>query len=102
MATAAYSSARRYERRPVKKIAHLFAISDDELCGAGAYTLDISQNGSRIHTILDLIPGQLLEYHPEGSEQILLARVVWTGSGAGEKREMGVEFLGSLARRPED
>jgi PilZ domain len=84
-------------------IAHLFAISEDELCGAGAYTLDISENGSRIHTVLDLIPGELIEFHPLGLGNAVLARVVWTGNEKSKRpHEVGVQFLGSVPQTPGD
>ena len=95
MATSPRAVPRRSERRPVKMIAHLFAISDDEMLGAGARTLDISETGSRLRTVLDLIPGELIEFHPFGRGNSVLARVVWKGH-AGEQNEIGVEFLRNL------
>jgi PilZ domain len=90
------------ERRPVKMIAHLFAISDDEVCGAGAYTLDLSETGSRIHTVLDLVPGELIEFHPYGLGNAMLARVVWTErTDAQGRRDVGLQFLGNVPQSSE-
>jgi hypothetical protein len=86
---------RRSERRPVEMIAHLFAISDDEMLGAGARTLDLSATGSRLRTVLDVMPGELIEFHPFGLGNAVLARVVWK-EHAGEQNEIGVEFLQNL------
>jgi PilZ domain len=102
MGTAPQSLPRISERRPVKMIAHLFAISEDELCGAGAYTLDLSENGSRIHTVLDLVPGELIEFHPFGLGNAVLARVVWTGNQRSHRlHEVGLQFLASVPQTPE-
>jgi PilZ domain len=97
MATQAQFTGRRSNREPVKKIAHLFALSENELHGAGAYTLDLSKHGSRVHTILEVSPGQILEFHPEDSERPLLCRVVWMGNGNSRPQaEVGLEFLGPV------
>jgi PilZ domain len=95
MGTATRETPRRSERRPVKMIAHLFAISDDEMLGAGARTLDLSETGSRLRTVLDLTPGELIEFHPFGLGNAVLARVVWK-ENAGGQNEIGVEFLQNL------
>jgi PilZ domain len=95
MGTAPHIMPRRSERRPVKMIAHLFAISDDEMLGAGARTLDLSETGSRLRTVLDLMPGELVEFHPFGLGNAVLARVVWKTNGEGQN-EVGVEFLQNL------
>jgi len=100
MATASQGVPRRSERRPIKMIAHLFSISDDEMLGAGARTLDLSETGSRLQTVLDLLPGELIEFHPFGLGNAVLARVVWKGP-AGDQNEIGVEFLRNLPNIPE-
>ena len=95
MGAAPHALPRRSERRPINMIAHLFAISDDEMLGAGAHTLDLSETGSRLQTVLDLMPGELIEFHPFGLGNAVLARVVWKGE-AGGRNEIGVEFLRNL------
>lgn len=93
---------RSSERRPIKMIAHLFAVADDEMYGAGATTLDLSETGSRVHTVLDLVPGELIEFHPYGLGDAVLARVVWTESKGEEgRREVGLQFLRNVAMAPE-
>jgi hypothetical protein len=94
---------RSSERKPVKMIAHLFAISDDELCGAGAYTVDLSDNGSRVRTVLDLAPGELIEFHPFGLGNAVLARVVWAkAEKPAGRHEVGLQFVGSVPKNLED
>ncbi len=100
MGTEPHAMPRRSERQPIKMIAHLFAISDDEMLGAGARTLDLSETGSRLRTVLDLTPGELVEFHPFGLGNAVLARVVWKGS-AGDQNEIGVEFLRNLPKAAE-
>ena len=100
MGTAPREMPRRSERRPINMIAHLFAISDDEMLGAGARTLDLSETGSRLVTVLDLLPGELVEFHPFGLGNAVLARVVWKGV-AGSQNEIGVEFLCNLPKASE-
>ena len=83
-------------------IALLFAISDDDVYGGGAYTLDLSETGSRIRTVLDLAPGELIEFHPYGRGNALLARVVWRDfRGVEGGLEMGWQFLGNVPQAPE-
>jgi hypothetical protein len=83
-------------------IAHLFAISDDEVYGGGAYTLDLSETGSRVRTVLDLAPGELIEFHPYGLGNAVLARVVWTQfKGTEGRHEIGLQFLGNVPQAPE-
>jgi PilZ domain len=78
-------------------IAHLFAVSDDEMYGAGAMTLDLSETGSRVHTVLKLTPGELIEFHPYGLGNAMLARVVWAvHRGAEGRHEVGLQFLGNV------
>jgi PilZ domain-containing protein len=95
MGTALHAMPRRSERRPIEMIAHLFAVSDGEMLGAGARTLDLSETGSRLRTPLDLTPGELVEFHPFGLGNAVLARVVWTTNAEGQY-EVGVEFLRNL------
>lgn len=78
-------------------IAHLFAVSDDEMYGAGATTVDLSETGSRVHTVLELMPGELIEFHPYGLGNAMLARVVWAEhKGAEGRHEVGLQFLGNV------
>jgi PilZ domain len=85
---------RKFEREPVRKIAHILVRSEDDPYGAGAYTLDLSPRGSRVHTVLDLKPGQIIEFQPEDSSYVTRCRVVWKGSPAsGSENEAGIEFL---------
>jgi PilZ domain len=103
MGSSLQSIPRSSERKPVKMIAHLFAISDDDLCGAGAYTIDLSETGSRVRTVLDLVPGELIEFHPFGLGDAVLARVVWRGKeGSLGRHEVGLQFLGSVPKTLED
>ncbi len=95
MGTSPQETPRRSERRPIEMIAHLFAISDDDMLGAGARTLDLSETGSRLRTPLDLMPGELIEFHPFGLGNAVLARVVWKKNAQGQY-EVGVEFLRNL------
>jgi PilZ domain len=84
---------RKFEREPVKKIVHLVVRSDGERLGAGAYTVDLSPRGTRVHTALDLIPGQIVEFQPENSGFITRCKVVWRGGrGSGAEDEAGLEF----------
>jgi PilZ domain-containing protein len=100
MGTEPHAMPRRSERQPIKMIAHLFAISDDEMLGAGARTLDLSETGSRLRTVLDLTPGELVEFHPFGLGNAVLARVVWKTNAEGEY-EVGVEFIQNLPKSTE-
>lgn len=85
---------RKYEREPIRKIAHLLLQSGEEQLGAGAYTLDISAQGSRLHTPLELVPGQIVEFQPEDSNFITRCRVVWKGSPSSAcEGQAGLEFL---------
>jgi hypothetical protein len=85
---------RRTERQPVHKIVHLLAESEGEVFGAGAYTIDLSALGSRVHTVLNLAPGQTIEFQPQGSDSVIRCRVVWTGkTKSGQTEEAGLEFL---------
>ena len=102
MATEPQFNARRSNRQAYKKIAHLFTLAENEIYGAGAYTLDLSAHGSRVHTILDLVPGQIVEFHPEGSETAMMCRVVWSGGKSRHRADqVGLEFLGSFPTRRE-
>ena len=93
-------NSRRSNRQPLKKVAHLFTLSENEICGAGAYTLDLSAHGSRVHTILELVPGQIVEFHPEDAENAMMCRVAWAGSKSlNRPGEVGLEFLGSFPTR---
>ena len=85
---------RRFEREPVRKIAHILVHSEEDQFGAGAYTLDMSARGSRLHTSLDLAPGQIVEFQPDDSGFITRCRVVWSGKPATSSQgQAGVEFL---------
>lgn len=85
---------RKFEREPVRKIAHILVQSGDDQLGAGAYTLDMSARGSRLHTALDLAPGQIVEFQPSDSSFVSRCRVVWTGKHAtSSEGQVGVEFL---------
>jgi PilZ domain len=100
MATQSQYESRRSNRKPLKKIAHLFTLSENEIYGAGGYTLDLSAHGSRVHTILDLVPGQIVEFHPDGSENAMMCRVAWSGNkDRSRPDEVGLEFLGSFPTR---
>lgn len=85
---------RKFEREPVRKIAHVLIHSGEDQFGAGAYTLDMSARGSRLRTALDLAPGQIVEFQPDDSSFITRCRVVWTGKPAtSSEGQAGVEFL---------
>lgn len=85
---------RKFEREAVRKIAHLVLHSGEEQLGAGAYTLDMSAQGSRVHTPLDLTPGQIVEFQPDDSTFVTRCRVVWKGSAASASEgQAGIEFL---------
>jgi hypothetical protein len=87
---------RRSERQTVRVIAYLGADAEGEQYGAGAYTIDLSPRGSRVHTPLDLAPGQVIEFQPEESDSITRCRVVWCGqAGSPHQAEAGLEFLES-------
>jgi PilZ domain len=88
---------RKFEREPVKKIAYILVRSEGEQYGSGAYTLDLSPSGTRVHTALDLMPGQIVEFQPENSSYVSRCRVVWRGDRAsGAEHEAGIEFLESF------
>jgi hypothetical protein len=85
---------RKYEREPVRKVAHILVQSGEDHVGAGAYTLDMSARGSRLHTSLDLTPGQIIEFQPDDSSFVTRCRVVWTGKPTtSSEGQAGVEFL---------
>ena len=85
---------RKFEREPVHKIAHILVQSGEEQLGAGAYTLDMSARGSRVHTPLALEPGQIVEFQPDDSNFVTRCRVVWRGSPASASEgQAGIEFL---------
>jgi PilZ domain len=90
---AQLNSTRRSKRVPARRIVHLSLESEGESYGAGGYTLDISPHGSRVHTVLDVRPGQVVEFCPDDSEQATRCRVVWKGNTRGRKDELGLEFL---------
>ena len=94
---------RKFEREPVRKIAHILVRSDGDEYGAGAYTLDLSPRGSRVHSPLELVPGQIIEFQPEDSAFVTRCRVVWRGTpAAGSEHEAGIEFLESFPIPAED
>jgi PilZ domain len=94
---------RKFEREPVRKIAHILVRSEGDPYGAGAYTLDISPRGSRVHTALDLKPGQIIEFQPQDSSYVTRCRVVWKGSAASASEDQaGIEFLESYLAPAED
>ena len=100
MASQTRYNSRRSNRQPLKKVAHLFTLSENEIYGAGAYTLDLSAHGSRVHTILDLVPGQIVEFHPEDAANAMMCRVAWAGNKTlNRPGEVGLEFLGSFPTR---
>jgi len=87
---------RRSERRAARLIVYLGANAEGERYGAGAYTIDLSPRGSRVHTPLDLAPGQIIEFQPDDSDSITRCRVVWCGGpGSPHQEEAGLEFLES-------
>jgi PilZ domain len=93
VAEAPVSTTRRSKRVPARRIVHLSVESEGERYGAGGYTLDISPHGSRVHTVLDVHPGQVVEFCPAESDQDRRCRVVWKGDSHGRKDELGLEFL---------
>ncbi len=94
MAKSSGRTTRRSQRQPARKIVHLSVESEGESYGAGGYTLDISPLGSRVHTVLDVHPGQVVEFCPADSEDGTRCRVVWKGDPRqGRKDELGLEFL---------
>jgi PilZ domain-containing protein len=85
---------RKFEREPVRKIAHILVNMGEEQLGAGAYTLDMSARGSRVRTPLELTPGQIVEFQPDDSNFVTRCRVVWRGSPASASEgQAGIEFL---------
>ncbi len=94
---------RRSERHIVRVIAHVATHEEGERFGAGAYTLDISPFGSRVHTPLDTAPGGVVEFQPEDSSLVTRCRVVWRGEpGSGREGEIGLEFLETFPAPRED
>jgi len=64
----------------------------------GAFGIDLSELGIRIHSGVDLVPGQLVMVIPnEGSTHAVPSRVVWVAD-AGSQRpgEAGIAFLEPL------
>jgi PilZ domain len=94
VAEAPANTTRRSKRQPARKIIHLSVEAEEDRYGAGGYTLDISPLGSRVHTVLDVRPGEVVEFCPADSEQATRCRVVWKGDPRrGRKDELGLEFL---------
>ncbi len=85
---------RKFEREPIRKIAHILVDVGEEQLGAGACTLDMSARGTRVRTPLDLTPGQIVEFQPDDSTFVTRCRVVWSGTPASAcEGQAGIEFL---------
>jgi hypothetical protein len=93
------STVRRWQRTVRSLPIKLLVESQGQKTEYSAYTLDISNEGARVRTDVELKAGQTVGVLPrEECRTVLRSRVVWVGGpGSKHEGEAGLEFLPDIS-----